>query len=301
MTSITSLKSRRLDFDPQIYTQHLLHQSCVDISSLDADFDSLYAHWVKLGLDHSILASSIDTRQAFLELLDPRQSRLIEIGPFYNPAYRCSDQSIKYADVLTTEQLTQRAIAMGGSTENIPNIDYIYRDGLIDARGAKFDAVFSSHVLEHQPNLIGHLLNVIDLLDAGGKYHAIVPDYRFCFDRFMTPSSLAEVLAAHFESRTKPTLKSVFEHRLFTIAYDQLPHVNPYEKLVAHAKPGLQAALQEFASSDYVDVHCWYFTPKTLKVILEQCIEFSLLPGTLDVQIFPLKGEIGCIIQHQIA
>ena len=288
-----------LDFNADIYVTNLMQAGNIADFEIDMNLESLHHHWIHQGLDRAILASTIDSRKSFLSLIDTNVSRLLEIGPFFNPAFKCNDGSIKYADLLSTEQLIERAQAIGGATDSIPNIDYIYKDGGINTSGAKFDAVFSSHVVEHQPSLVGHILNVLDLLENNGKYFFIVPDHRFCFDCYMVPSSLADVLAAYFERRVKPTLKSVFEHRLFTIDFTQLPHANPFEKLVDHAVPGMQAAWHEFNTNSYVDVHCWYFTPKALKIILENCIAFGVLPGNLRVSVFPLRSEIGCIIEKQ--
>jgi hypothetical protein len=299
MTTTSYKSSPGLDFNADIYVTNLMKAGNIADHEIGMDLNSLLHHWIHQGLDRPILASTVDSRKSFLSLIDTNVSRLLEIGPFFNPAFKCNDGSIKYADLLSTEQLIERAQAIGGATDSVPNIDYIYKDGGINTSGARFDAVFSSHVVEHQPSLVGHILNVLDLLENDGKYFFIVPDHRFCFDCYMTPSSLADVLAAHFERRVKPTLKSVFEHRLFTIDFTQLPHSNPFEKLVDHAVPGMQAALHEFNANSYVDVHCWYFTPKTLKISLDNCIAFGVLPSNLRVSVFPLKSEIGCIIEKQ--
>jgi len=301
MTATSDSSGSGFDFDINVYAQNLLKAGNIADCEVSMDHDSLRQHWIDHGLDRPILASTIDSRKSFLGLIDTNVSRLLEIGPFFNPAFKCNDGSIKYADLLSTEQLIERAQAIGGATDSVPQIDYIYNDGRIDTFGTKFDAVFSSHVVEHQPSLIGHILNVLDLLESDGKYYFIVPDHRSCFDCYMSPSSLAEVLAAYFEKRVKPTLKSVFEHRLFTIDYSHLPHSNPFETLVEHAVPGMQAAWQEFNANSYVDVHCWYFTPKTLKIILENAIKFGVLPSHLRVSVFPLKAEIGCIIEKNAA
>lgn len=289
-----------LDFNANIYLKNLLQKGGIADNEISLEPGILRSHWLNQGLDRPILASTISSRQEFLNLIDAKSARLLEIGPFFNPAFKSNDSNIKYADLLSTEQLVERAHALGGATDSIPTIDYLYKDGKIDTGESKFDVVFSSHLVEHQPNLIGHILNVLSLLETAGKYFFIVPDHRYCFDCYMTPSSLADILAAYYEERVKPTLKSVFEHRLFTIDYSQLPHVNPFVKLVGHAAPGLPAAVHEFNVNSYVDVHCWYFTPKTLKVILENCIEFGLFPGHLKVSVFPLNAEIGCIIHNNL-
>jgi len=300
MQAEISLNEKILDFNANIYWANLLQTGSIADHEISPEDGALRSHWLNQGLDRSIHASTICSRQDFLNLINPKGVRLLEIGPFFNPAFKCNDRSIKYADLLSTEQLIERANTLGGATDSIPAIDYLYKDGVIDTGTEKFDVVFSSHLAEHQPNLLGHMLNVLNLLEGAGSYFFIVPDHRYCFDCYMNASSMAEVLAAYFEQRVKPTLKSVFEHRLFTIDYNKLPHVNPFVTLVDHAVPGLHAAMHEFNINSYVDVHCWYFTPKILKTILENCIILGILPANLRVNVFPLSSEIGCILEKTL-
>ena len=289
------------DFDSAIYAQSLPKIGNNSDCEIENNKDSLHAHWIKLGLDRQILASTIDCRSSFLNLINTSENSLLEIGPFFSPAFTDSQARIKYADILSTDQLIERAHALGAATEGVPTIDFVSQEGKIDTNGMKFDVVFSSHVAEHQPNLIGHLLNVLDILVDQGKYYFIVPDHRSCFDCFMTPSSLAEVLAAYYEERVRPTLKSVLEHRLFTVDFSKIPRTNPFDHLVSHAFHGLPAAVHEFNTHDYVDVHCWYFTPKSLKVMLSNCIHLGLLPCYLNISVFPLGPDIGCILEKNSA
>lgn len=45
----------------------------------------------------------------------------------------------------------------------------------------KFDVVFSSHMIEHSLDLIGHLNQVKSLLKPGGCYFFIAQDHDFTF------------------------------------------------------------------------------------------------------------------------
>ena len=285
-----------LDFSADIYLANFLKAGSIADHEISRGEEALRSHWLNQGLDRSIHASTICSRQDFLNLINPRDVRLLEIGPFFNPAFKCNDSSIKYADLLSTEQLIERANALGGATDSIPTIDYLYKDGVIDTGSEKFDIVFSSHLVEHQPNLLGHMLNVLNVLETAGSYFFIVPDYRYCFDCYMNASSMAEVLAAFFEQRVKPSLKSVFEHRLFTIDYNKLPHVNPFVNLVDHAVPGLHAAMHEFSTNSYVDVHCWKFTSESFRHLIQRLVALGYLPATTLVRAYNLGDEFAVAI-----
>jgi hypothetical protein len=54
----------------------------------------------------------------------------------------------------------------------------------------KFDSVISSNVLEHSPNLIFFLLNFHFIAKEDGyQFHAL-PNYRYTYDRFRSPTKL---------------------------------------------------------------------------------------------------------------
>jgi hypothetical protein len=132
MTTTSYKSSPGLDFNADIYVTNLMKAGNIADYEIGMDLNSLLHHWIHQGLDRPILASTVDSRKSFLSLIDTNVSRLLEIGPFFNPAFKCNDGSIKYADLLSTEQLIERAQAIGGATDSVPNIDYIYKDGGIN-------------------------------------------------------------------------------------------------------------------------------------------------------------------------
>jgi SAM-dependent methyltransferase len=282
------------DFSETIYAGNL---SRADFTPAPRPCVTLEQHWLDYGLDHGVAASTVTTREGFLALLPGAEKKGLEVGPFFNPALPTDSPNVFFADVLSTEELVARGVSIGADISRIPTISYLYKDGRLQTGGQhKFDYVFSSHCLEHQPDLIAHIKDVFANLANGGHYFFIVPDHRMCFDRYMNPSSLAEILAAHLERRTKPSLKSTLEHRMFTIDYSDPFFPDPYVQLVGHARNALEAAVIEYQSNDYVDVHCWYFTPKHLKNLFANLPRLGVLPEGTSAMVFPLGNEIGCVL-----
>lgn len=235
-----------------------------DLESFDPA--RLAAHYSAFGLREGRCASPAAVRAGFLTAIDVELPTL-EIGPFVNPALR--GPSVTYADVLDQQGLQERAVRLGLSTE-APEINFVCPNGDLSAIDRRFAQVFSSHCIEHQPDLIHHLQQVGDLLEPGGCYFLIVPDKRYCFDHFLPESTIADVLDAHQSKRRVHSLRSVIEHRALTTHNDCNRHWAG-----DHQDPGYRdsvavraaQAIREHvaANGSYVDVHAWQFTPESFR------------------------------------
>ena len=148
-----------------------------------------------------------------------------------------------------------------------------------------FSCVYSSHVIEHQVDLVTHFQSVEKLLKVGGIYVLAVPDKRYCFDYFNPLSELTEVLTAYKEKRKLHT----FNTWLIGL---QPAHNDPARHW--HDDHGEQKTLTremydeatvryETAKDEgqYVDMHAWRFTPESMREILmtlykEEFIHFKI-------------------------
>ncbi|RCW80162.1 class I SAM-dependent methyltransferase [Phyllobacterium bourgognense] len=211
---------------------------------------------------------SFVTRQSFATIPQLERS-VLEIGPFNNPCVR--GENVSYFDVMTTDELRERAKRVGYDPDTIPTINYVANDGDLSVIDAKFSAVISCHCIEHQPDLIRHFNQVERLLEPGGKYYLVIPDKRYCFDHFIDPSSLQAVLES--KGHTRHPLLKVIEHRALTTHNEAYRHWagdhvdSGWKESIAGRALG---AIHEYdmARGGYVDVHRWQFTPKSYEEIV---------------------------------
>ncbi|MFL9943749.1 class I SAM-dependent methyltransferase [Paraburkholderia graminis] len=239
-------------------------------------------HFLTYGHNERRYQSAVAARETLLPLI-PTGVAVLEIGPFGAP--QLAGEHVRYADYLSSEELRERAPKHGYDPENCPIIHYVLRSmplGLIDAR---FAAVFSSHCIEHQPDLILHLQEVGRLLEEGAAYFLVVPDKRYCFDHFIPESDVADVLTAHAENRKLHSLRSILSAHSLTTHNDPQRHWNG-----DHGRPGifergrqtLTAAVEHYQNSiernEYVDVHAWQFTPKSFHDLCSQLFDLGLIP-----------------------
>lgn len=174
-----------------------------------------------------------------------------------------------YMDVLDADALRERAIAIGTDPAECPEIIHFVGD-LGAAAGGDFDVVFSSHNIEHQPDLVRHFQDVEKALKPGGVMVMLIPDKRYCFDHFLPETTLPEVLEAFVDRRIRHSARHVIEHIALTAHNDNIRHWagDHGEPPYLSAEIVLQAMRHyEVRPDTYIDVHAWKFTPTNFRQI----------------------------------
>lgn len=164
------------------------------------------------------------------------------------------------------------------SIENIPNIDYVDSKGDLSIVKEKFDVVYSSHNIEHQVNLIKHLKQISDILEENGKFYLVVPNKRYCFDKFISLSTLSEVLSNYEEKPDVHSLKDVLAYDCETTS-NYAPH---HWKGLPSSIAGLECyskSMKKFekANGSYIDIHKWRFTPQSFKYIISSLNKMGII------------------------
>lgn len=190
-------------------------------------------------------------------------ARVLEIGPANLPTLK--GPNVEYFDVLSSDELGIH-IHHHSPTGNFSIIP-----------DASFDIIFSAHCIEHQPDFVSHLQQARRMLRDGGKYLVVAPDHRYCFDHFIAPSSMADILVSHEERRTVHTLENFSRHLSMMTHNDAARHwAQDHGEPAGPAafKPSLQDQfLDRIANGLYTDCHAWQFTPDTFQQITTSLAE----------------------------
>jgi hypothetical protein len=220
----------------------------------------LLEHYANFGYQEGRVSSPYALRENFIVF--DQELKCLEIGPFFNPLVK--GKNVKYLDVLSESELIDRAKSLSASQEqinNIPYIDFVSKDGSLKLVNEKFDVLVSSHNLEHQADLIGHLNEASDVLVDRGVYKMIIPNCAYCFDANLPPSKISEIVHAN---RVKPkthSIAKVIEHRALTVHNHPVVH---WEESKANLKEyalidesRVSSAINEFDNADgkYIDVN----------------------------------------------
>ena len=228
-----------------------------------------------------------------LATIEAGSPKILEIGPYMSPLL--TGHEVDTFDVLTHEELVLRAISEGGPSYLIPHVTWIGPEASSEYIQAKYDLILSSHVVEHQIDLIGHLKNIESLLHPGGYYAALIPDHRYCFDHFNTPSTIIDVLMAHVAQESNHSLKNFLEDRL-TTGHNE---TNRYwkkdygsTKISGKSFSDILDIIAEYHTTvlngTYVDVHAWKFTDKTFIDIFSRIKQMELISLNVE-RVVPVK------------
>ena len=277
-------------FDASVYLSHAGNKDLVGFSENQA-----LNHYQDFGINEGRICSVVNSRSAFLQLI-PREASILEVGPFFSPAFRRPEYNVRYIDCLSGDELRSRATLTPGADPGlVPEIDYVWQGQpyceLIDER---FEVVFSSHNIEHQPCLVTHLNDLSSVLLPGGAVFLAVPDKRYCFDHFLPSTQLPDVLQAWVDENKRPGVKEVLEHHFFTTHNDPLRHWQG-----DYGRDALREGLeneridqlrQEIEAlklhREYIDVHMWKFEPANFTAILDALWRLRLTDLRL-VRLYP--------------
>jgi SAM-dependent methyltransferase len=138
----------------------------------------------------------------------------------------------------------------------------------------RFDIVFSSHSIEHQPNILFHLEQISNLLKNDGLYICIVPDHRYCFDHFQNPSTIFDVIEAYVERRKVHTRKNILTHQYISTHNDPVEHWAGNHGDHHLQEIDFEETVKAFKKStnDYEDCHGWFFTSHNFREIFKSSV-----------------------------
>lgn len=170
-------------------------------------------------------------------------------------------------------------------TRRIVDVDIIWAGGPIKDEFrdyAPVDLILASHVIEHVPNLIMWIRQLTSLLTERGVISLAVPDKRFTFDYLRAPSSLGDVIDAYQMNLERPSLRHVIDQRRYAVRYrganfwaDGVP-----EDALEIAFPSsavVQGFVERWQKGDYIDTHCWVFTPASFIKMMDELRGLGLI------------------------
>jgi len=227
----------------------------------------------------------MDRRDILLAGLDLRSLTGAEIGPLTTPLVSKAEGEVIYVDHADTETLREKYRGDPAvDVEAIVQVDAVWGDQTMAEAlgpGRKVDYIVASHVVEHSPDLVSWLAELASVLRPGGSIRLAVPDRRFCFDYLREDSRLTDVLVAYFNRARRPQVREVIDSEIYHRHVDLAGAWAGTVETVASLGPGELERAFRFADrarqGEYVDVHCWAFTPCSFAAVMEQLGRLGLI------------------------
>jgi glycosyltransferase involved in cell wall biosynthesis/predicted SAM-dependent methyltransferase len=243
-----------------------------------------------------ISAKDLNRVEKALLMIDKKGLGL-EIGPSHNPlAPKKQGFNVHVLDHASAEDLRTKYIGHDIVFENIEEVDFVWRGEPMHELVGKeecYDWIIASHVIEHTPDMITFLQECEKLLKPNGILSLVIPDKRYCFDYFNPVTWTGEFLDAYEQKRKRPSPGKVFEHYAgcskrngsFAWGYGDKSNLS----LMHSFDEAREAWEMAKATSEYIDVHNWRFTPYSFRLILSDLQALGLI-GLSIVKEFDTTG-----------
>jgi SAM-dependent methyltransferase len=237
----------------------------------------------------------------------PKDAAILEIGGGYNPRfYKNAYASAYHLDHASAAQLREKYASdphVAHLIHQIQEIDFVSQGQPIETlvpQGLKFDVVFSSHALEHQVDLIGHLQSLAHLVKEQGRVIMLIPDYRCCFDALRFPTLTGDALAVHLAGHRRHRVKQAFDTTARTIQLNPGRRLRWLDLRVARFNNsvvrGWQAVQQgENPAAEYMDAHAWTFCPVSFELLMTELYLMGL-SSLRPHYISPSYGNQFCVV-----
>lgn len=123
-------------------------------------------------------------------------------------------------------------------------------------------------------DLISFLQQCQEVLGPKGRLALVIPDQRFCFDYFKSPTSAGQVVDPHLKPTQVHSPGTMLEHGLYDCATDghmawargRLGPITLKHGTPDNARLLLARALDQ---KEYADAHHWKFTPESFSLLIQ--------------------------------
>lgn len=209
---------------------------------------------------------------------------ILEIGPAHNPILpRREGYDTRNVDYLDRDGLVDKYKDFAQYDPNdIEEVDYVLAPGakMAEQIPDRFDVVLASHVLEHTTSLIDFINECARLTKPDGVVALVVPDHRYCFDRFRARASLGSVIDASLEPREVHSVGTLTDFSMNAVRHRSTTswapgHRGDYEFL--HGADHAKQWAEKSADGVYIDVHHWIFSPNHLRLLLADLHELGYI------------------------
>ena len=232
-----------------------------------------------------------------LSAVDPSTQSGIEIGALDKAIVTRDMGTVLYVDHAWTNDLRDKyKDDPNVDTGQIVDVDHIWEEATLqEAIGADqdFDYVIASHVIEHVPDIVGWLKEISDILCAGGVLSLAIPDKRYTFDYNRQLSTCGDVIDAYLRGLRRPSFKHIFDHYATIVQIDPLLAwsglVCQHKLVKYYSEQAAIGSCQQASTTDqYIDVHCWIFTPESFFDIIRTLINLDLFDYKV-VRFYPTR------------
>ncbi|WP_347341156.1 methyltransferase domain-containing protein [Sphingomonas sp. TREG-RG-20F-R18-01] len=213
----------------------------------------------------------------------------LEVSPYFQPVLGKDAYNVRYTDCIDNETIVQKASQNPGlNGAVVPKIDFVWQPGKTLKQcmndHESFDFVIASHVMEHVPNTLGWLNEILETLKVGGRVALFLPNRKFNNDFHRKDTDFAQLLQWWIEQPIVPTVGQVLDfmsNSLSITAEDIVDWTKPED--VVRLKPHysrsdiISTGVALYNDSPYIDAHCTVWTPESFRSVFREVESAGLI------------------------
>lgn len=216
-----------------------------------------------------------------------RTGQGLEIGPLCWPILAKHEADVYYVDHTSRDNLLKiYKNDPGIKPEEIVEVDFpLNGKSLSETVGiSKYDFILASHVIEHVPDVVEWLNDMMSVLKVGGILSLAIPDKRFTFDIDRYESTIADIVGTYIDKNTRPSTATVID-----FATNYRDKVDPHQAWAGQSyisenagphkyslREAVDLAIINKKGEKYVDTHTFTFTPASFIAILKGLADLKL-------------------------
>ena len=231
-----------------------------------------------------------------LETID-RNGLGVEIGPSHDPiAPKREGFKVQVIDHASREELLGKYGSHGVSLDKIEEVDFVWSgQSYVELTGKPkhYDWIIASHLIEHTPDLIAFLEDCDSILRDGGVLSLVIPDKRYCFDRFRPITGLARIVDSHLSGNKIHSPGAVAEYcmnvvgKAHHLAWDA--RSGGEYTFIHSANLATEMVREVREKGSYLDIHNWCFVPHSFRLLLNDLYVLGYTK-LREVQFHPTEG-----------
>jgi SAM-dependent methyltransferase len=218
----------------------------------------------------------------------------LEIGPGHSPvAPKNAGYKVDIVDHLDKEGLIEKFSEIDDSQykgvdinlDNVEEVDFVWQgESYLELIGKPefYDWIIASHLIEHTPDLIGFINDCASILKSDGVLSLVIPDKRYCFDRFRPNTGIAKVIDSYYGKDKLHTPGTACEYFMNVVSKGGKiawggRHEGDFDLIhtLDEAKNALELSRK---STEYIDFHAWCFTPNSFRLLIQDLYALGLIP-----------------------
>ncbi|SFM96600.1 Methyltransferase domain-containing protein [Pleomorphomonas diazotrophica] len=220
----------------------------------------------------------------------------LEIAPYFNPFFSKEKHNVLYTDYISNEEIKSKASTNPSAINSTPpDIDFVWTPGVLLRQCAPayivFDYAVASHVMEHVPNPIRWLNEILQVLKIGGRLRLILPDRRESNDYFRAETTTAELLSWWVRDLSIPSPEQIADFMLFGMGdgiYDGFRDGVPVRPNKQYSvSDAISMMRHTVATGQYIDVHCSVWSRDGF---IKTIAEVTSI-GLLNIEIVPISDS----------